>query len=121
VSGKEIRQPGDPGVLREVIKFTSEEARTRGFPPPSFDEFGFVGFAYALICARCGEFLFGSYFEFLMFLLRITRKMPWHIYLVVSFIVKPVSGGNVFPLLGFLLRVRATAVARPVTSHWEKR
>ena len=25
-----------------VIRVFSEKARTRGFPPPSFDEFGFV-------------------------------------------------------------------------------
>jgi hypothetical protein len=35
------RQPGDLRVLRGVIRGFSEEARTRGFPSPSFDRFGF--------------------------------------------------------------------------------
>ncbi len=37
------RQPGGLGVLREVFHGFSEEARTRGFPPPSLGGFGFVG------------------------------------------------------------------------------
>ena len=36
------RQPGDLGVLREVIHGFLEEAKTRGFPSPSFGGFGFV-------------------------------------------------------------------------------
>ncbi len=36
------RQPGDLGVLREVFRGFSEEARTRGFPSPPFGGFGFV-------------------------------------------------------------------------------
>ena len=36
-----LRQPGDLGVLREVFHGFSEEARTRGFPSPSFGGFGF--------------------------------------------------------------------------------
>ena len=34
-------QPGDLGVLREVIRGFSEKARTRGFPSTSFGGFGF--------------------------------------------------------------------------------
>ncbi len=34
------RQLGDLGVLRGVILGFSEEARTRGFPSPSFGGFG---------------------------------------------------------------------------------
>ncbi len=37
-----IQQPGNLGVLRGVIHGFSEEARTRGFPSPSFGGFGFV-------------------------------------------------------------------------------
>ncbi len=37
------RQLGGLGVLRGVFHGFSEEARTRGFPSPSFDGFGFVG------------------------------------------------------------------------------
>ncbi len=36
------RQLGDLGVLRGVIRGFSKEARTRGFPSPSFGGFGFV-------------------------------------------------------------------------------
>ncbi len=36
------RQLGDLGVLRGVILGFSEEARTRGFPSPSLDGFGFI-------------------------------------------------------------------------------
>ncbi len=36
------RQLGDLGVLREVFRGFSEEARTRGFPSPSLGGFGFV-------------------------------------------------------------------------------
>ena len=43
-------QPGDLGVLREVIDGFSEEARTRGFASLSFLRFAFVGCNYAL-CA----------------------------------------------------------------------
>jgi len=35
------RQLGDLGVLRGVVLSFSEEARARGFPSPSFGEFGF--------------------------------------------------------------------------------
>ncbi|VUX54872.1 protein of unknown function [uncultured Woeseiaceae bacterium] len=35
-------QLGDLGVLRGVILGFSEEARTRGFPSPSFGGFGFI-------------------------------------------------------------------------------
>jgi hypothetical protein len=35
-------QPGDLGVLRRVSDGFTEEARTRGFPSPSFGGFGFV-------------------------------------------------------------------------------
>ncbi len=38
----EIRQPGDLGVLREVVSGFSEEVKTRGFPSPSLGGFGFV-------------------------------------------------------------------------------
>ncbi len=38
----QYRQPGDLGVLREVFHGFSEEARTRGFPSPSFDGFGYI-------------------------------------------------------------------------------
>ncbi len=38
-----LRQPGDLGILRGVIRGFSEEARTRGFPSPSFGGFGFIG------------------------------------------------------------------------------
>ncbi len=38
----ELRQPGDLGVLRGVIRGFSEEARTRGFPSLSLGGFGFV-------------------------------------------------------------------------------
>ncbi len=38
-----IRQPGDLGVLRGVAGGVAEEARTRGFPSPSFGGFGFIG------------------------------------------------------------------------------
>ena len=37
-----IRQLGDLGVLRGVIRGFSEEARTRGFPSPPLGGFGFV-------------------------------------------------------------------------------
>ncbi len=37
-----VRQPGDLRVLREVFYGFSKEARTRGFPSPSFGRFGFV-------------------------------------------------------------------------------
>ena len=36
-------QLGDLGVLRGVFHGFSKEARTRGFPSPSFGGFGFVG------------------------------------------------------------------------------
>jgi len=36
------RQLGGLGVLRGVILGFSEEARTRGFPSPSFGGFGFI-------------------------------------------------------------------------------
>ncbi len=36
------RQPGGLGVLREVFRGFSEEARTRGFPSPSLGGFGFI-------------------------------------------------------------------------------
>ncbi len=35
-------QPGGLRVLREVFRGFSEEARTLGFPSPSFGGFGFV-------------------------------------------------------------------------------
>ncbi len=35
-------RPGDLGVLREVFRGFSEEARTRGIPSPSFGGFGFM-------------------------------------------------------------------------------
>ncbi len=38
-----LRQPGDLGVLREVFRGFSEEARTRGVPSPSLGGFGFIG------------------------------------------------------------------------------
>jgi hypothetical protein len=38
----QYRQLGGLGVLRGVIHGFSEEARTRGFPSPSFDGFGFT-------------------------------------------------------------------------------
>ena len=44
------RQLGDLGVLRGVIHGFSEEARTRGFPSPSFDGFGSI-----VIC--CNSFI----------------------------------------------------------------
>jgi len=34
------------GVLRGVLGGIAEEARTLGFPSPSFDGFGFVGAVY---------------------------------------------------------------------------
>ncbi len=37
-----VRQLGDLRVLREVFHGFSKEARTRGFPSPSFGGFGFV-------------------------------------------------------------------------------
>ncbi len=37
-----LRRLGDLRVLRGVIRGFSEEARTRGFPSPSFGGFGFV-------------------------------------------------------------------------------
>ncbi len=37
-----MRQHGGLGILRGVVYGFSEEARTRGFPSPSFDGFGFV-------------------------------------------------------------------------------
>ncbi len=37
-----LRQLGDLGVLRGVVRGFSEEARTRGFPSPPFGGFGFV-------------------------------------------------------------------------------
>ncbi len=42
LSDRMRRQPGDLGVLRGVILGISEEARTRGFPSPSFGGFGIV-------------------------------------------------------------------------------
>ena len=36
------RQPGDLGVLRGVFHGFSEEARTRSFPSPSLDGFGYI-------------------------------------------------------------------------------
>ncbi len=36
------RQLGGLGVLRGVVEGVAEEARTRGFPSPSFDGFGFI-------------------------------------------------------------------------------
>ena len=36
------QQPSDLGVLRGVIHGFSEEARTRGFPSPPLDGFGFT-------------------------------------------------------------------------------
>ena len=42
LSDRMRRQPGDLGVLREVFHGFSEEARTRCFPSPSLDGFGFV-------------------------------------------------------------------------------
>ncbi len=35
-------QLGGLGVLREAFRGFSEEARTRGFPSPSFGGFGFI-------------------------------------------------------------------------------
>ena len=46
----EVRQPGDLGVLRGVIRGFSEEARTRGFASLSFLRFAFFGCNPAL-CA----------------------------------------------------------------------
>ena len=40
-----VRQPGGLGVLRGAFHGFSEEARTRGFPCPSFGGFGFIGVA----------------------------------------------------------------------------
>jgi hypothetical protein len=39
---QEMRQPGDLGVLREVIDGFSEEARTRGFASLTLVSFAFV-------------------------------------------------------------------------------
>ena len=51
-------QPGDLGVLREVILGFSEEARTRGFPPPPFDGFGFfVVYCVSVIRLLAGQVL----------------------------------------------------------------
>ncbi len=38
-----LRQLGDLGVLRGVVRGFSEEAKTRGFPSPSLGGFGFSG------------------------------------------------------------------------------
>ena len=43
-----LRQPGDLGVLREVVHGFSEEARTRGIPSPFLGGFGFVGYVTTL-------------------------------------------------------------------------
>ncbi len=37
-----LRQLGNLGVLRGVVRGFSEEARTRGFPSPPFGGFGVV-------------------------------------------------------------------------------
>jgi len=42
IRSMQYRQPGGLGVLREVFHGFSEEARTRGFPSPSFGGFGFA-------------------------------------------------------------------------------
>ena len=39
---KELRQPGNLGVLRELVYGFSEEARTRGFASLTFVRFAFV-------------------------------------------------------------------------------
>ena len=39
---RSVRQLGGLRVLREVFHGFSEEARTRGFPSPSFGGFGFI-------------------------------------------------------------------------------
>ncbi len=36
------RQLGGLGDLRDVVEGVAEEARTRGFPSPSFGGFGFI-------------------------------------------------------------------------------
>ncbi len=49
------RQPGDLGVLRGVIRGFSEEARTGGFPSPSFGGFGFVVCCASFIRRAAGK------------------------------------------------------------------
>ncbi len=40
-----LRQLGDLGVRRGVVRGFSKEAKTRGFPSPSFGGIGFIGVA----------------------------------------------------------------------------
>jgi hypothetical protein len=42
-----VRQLGDLRVLRGVVGDVAEEARTRSFPSPPFDGFGFSSYNYS--------------------------------------------------------------------------